>query len=92
MQTAERPEFEDLIGTNLRAPLFLAQAAAPELRRRRGLILNMVDIHGMKPLKNYPVYSSAKAALIMLTIRSDCCTRTLRPLMSVTCRIGFVPM
>ena len=60
-------QFEDLIGTNLRAPLFLAQAAAAELRRRRGLILNMVDIHGMKPLKNYPAYSSAKAALIMLT-------------------------
>jgi pteridine reductase len=60
-------QFEDLIGTNFRAPLFLAQAAAPQLRRRHGLILNMVDIHGMKPLKNYPVYSSAKAALIMLT-------------------------
>jgi pteridine reductase len=60
-------QFEDLIGTNFRAPLFLAQAAAPELRRRRGLILNMVDIHGMKPLRNYPTYSSAKAALIMLT-------------------------
>jgi pteridine reductase len=60
-------QFEDLIGTNFRAPLFLAQAAAPELRRRRGLILNMVDIHGMNPLKNYPTYSAAKAALIMLT-------------------------
>ncbi len=60
-------QFDDLIGTNFRAPLFLAQAAAAELRRRRGLILNMVDIHGMKPLKNYPVYGSAKAALIMLT-------------------------
>ncbi len=60
-------QYEDLFGTNLRAPLFLAQAAAAELRRRRGLILNMVDIHGMKPLRNYPTYSSAKAALIMLT-------------------------
>jgi pteridine reductase len=60
-------QFDDLIGTNFRAPLFLAQAAARELRQRRGLILNMVDIHGMKPLKDYPVYSSAKAALIMLT-------------------------
>jgi pteridine reductase len=60
-------QFEDLVGTNFRAPLFLAQAAAPELRQRRGLILNMVDIHGMKPLKDYPAYSSAKAALIMLT-------------------------
>jgi pteridine reductase len=60
-------QFDDLIGTNFRAPLFLAQAAAPQLRQRRGLILNMVDIHGMKPLKDYPVYCSAKAALIMLT-------------------------
>jgi pteridine reductase len=63
--TAEK--FDDLIGTNFRAPLFLAQAAAPELRRRRGLILNMVDIHGMRPLRQYPTYSAAKAALVMLT-------------------------
>jgi pteridine reductase len=60
-------QFDDLIGTNFRAPLFLSQAAAPELRRRRGLILNMVDIHGMRPLKEYPTYSAAKAALVMLT-------------------------
>ena len=59
--------FDDLIGTNLKAPLFLAQAAALELRRRHGLVLNMVDIHGMKPLRRYPVYSTAKAGLIMLT-------------------------
>ena len=59
--------FDDLIGTNLKAPVFLTQAAAPELRRRRGLVLNLVDIHGMKPLKRYPVYSTAKAGLIMLT-------------------------
>jgi pteridine reductase len=60
-------QFDDLIGTNFRAPLFLSQAAADELRRREGLILNMVDIHGLRPLKQYPTYSSAKAALIMLT-------------------------
>jgi len=59
--------FDDLIGTNLKAPVFLTQAAAPELRRRRGLVLNMADIHGMKPLKRYPVYSAAKAGLIMIT-------------------------
>jgi pteridine reductase len=47
--------------------LFLAQAAAPELRRARGLILNMVDIHGIRPLRDHAVYSSAKAGLIMLT-------------------------
>lgn len=60
-------QFDDLIGTNLRAPLFLAQAAAPQLRLQGGLILNMVDVHGQKPLKRHPVYCSAKAALIMLT-------------------------
>jgi pteridine reductase len=65
--TITAAQFDDLIGTNLRAPLFLSQAAAPALRETRGLILNMVDIHGMRPLKAHPVYSSAKAGLIMLT-------------------------
>lgn len=60
-------QFDDLIGTNLRAPLFLSQAAAAELRRNRGLILNLADIHGLRPLQAHPVYSSAKAGLIMLT-------------------------
>jgi pteridine reductase len=60
-------QFEDLVGTNLRAPLFLSQAAAPALRATQGLILNMVDIHGRRPLKAHPVYSAAKAGLVMLT-------------------------
>jgi pteridine reductase len=59
--------WDDLIGTNLKAPLFLAQAAAAELHENRGLILNLVDIHGMRPLRRHPVYSVAKAGLIMLT-------------------------
>jgi pteridine reductase len=59
--------FDDLVGTNLRAPVFLTQAAAPELRRRNGLVLNLIDIHGSRPLKRHPVYSSAKAGLAMLT-------------------------
>jgi len=59
--------FDDLIGTNLRAPLFLAQAAAPQLARRQGLVLNLVDIHAYRPLKRHPVYSVAKAGLVMLT-------------------------
>ncbi len=62
-----RAQWNDLIGTNLQAPLFLAQAAVPRLAERRGLILNIVDIHGLRPLKGYPVYSVAKAGLAMLT-------------------------
>jgi pteridine reductase len=55
------------MGTNLRAPLFLSQAAAPHLRARGGLILNIADIHGLRPLRQHAVYSAAKAALVMLT-------------------------
>jgi pteridine reductase len=60
-------DWDDLIGTNLRAPLFLAQAAAPLLHERAGLIINIADIHGLRPLRRYPVYSIAKGGLIMLT-------------------------
>ncbi|MET0533069.1 MAG: pteridine reductase [Steroidobacter sp.] len=59
--------WDDLIGTNLRAPLFLAQAAAEPLRIARGLILNLIDIHAQRPLPQHPVYSTAKAGLVMLT-------------------------
>jgi len=59
--------FDDLLGTNLKVPMFLAQAAVPALRRSRGLILNIVDIHSLRPLRNYSVYCTAKAGLHMLT-------------------------
>ncbi|HET7809596.1 MAG TPA: pteridine reductase [Steroidobacteraceae bacterium] len=59
--------FDDLIGTNLKAPLFLAQAAAPALRKSQGLIVNIVDIHALRPLRHYTVYCAAKAGLHMLT-------------------------
>jgi len=59
--------WDDLLGSNLKAPLFLSQAAAPALRLSQGQILNIVDIHGMRPLRRYPVYCAAKAGLIMLT-------------------------
>ena len=60
-------DWDDLIGTNLKAPLFLAQAATPMLKETHGLIVNLADIHGIRPLRRYPVYSIAKAGLIMLT-------------------------
>ena len=59
--------WNDLIGTNLQAPLFLAQAAAPSLRKAGGAIVNIADIHADRPLKGYVVYSIAKAGLIGLT-------------------------
>ncbi len=59
--------WDDLIGTNLKAPLFLAQAAAPYLRESRGAIVNITDIHAERPLAGYPLYCAAKAGLLGLT-------------------------
>ena len=59
--------WDDLIGTNLRAPLFLAQAAAPALKKAQGAIVNITDIHAERPLKNFVVYSIAKAGLVGMT-------------------------
>ncbi|HUL40379.1 MAG TPA: pteridine reductase [Burkholderiales bacterium] len=59
--------WDDLIGTNLKAPLFLLQAAAAQLKKNHGCIVNIVDIHAERPMKNYVVYSTAKAGLVNLT-------------------------
>jgi len=59
--------WDDLMGVNLKVPLFLSQAAAPALRKSGGLILNIVDIHALRPLRHYTVYCAAKAGLQMLT-------------------------
>jgi pteridine reductase len=58
----------DLTESNLKAPIFLAQAAAGALRASRGVIVNMVDIHAKRPLKDHIVYCAAKAGLIMVTL------------------------
>ncbi len=60
-------QWDDLIGTNLKAPFFLSQASTPYLRETQGTIINIVDIHAERPLKAYPVYSMAKAGLVMMT-------------------------
>ena len=61
------PQWHDLLGTNLKAPLFLAQAAADELRRRHGCIVNITDIHAERPMHGHLLYSVAKAGLVALT-------------------------
>lgn len=60
-------QWDDLVGSNLKAPLFLSQAAIDPLRRSAGAIVNIVDIHAQRPLRNHAVYGSAKAGLAMLT-------------------------
>jgi len=63
----DEKEWEYLIGSNLKAPFFLCQAAAEQLRQQHGCVVNIVDVHAERPLKGYPVYSIAKAGLVMLT-------------------------
>ncbi len=57
----------DLMGSNLKAPLFLSQAAAPFLRETQGGIVNIIDIHTEQPLKDFAVYNVAKSGLAGLT-------------------------
>ena len=59
--------WESIVGANLRAPLFLSQAAAPHLKKTGGAIVNITDIHAERPLKNYVIYSIAKTGLVGLT-------------------------
>jgi pteridine reductase len=75
--------WDDLVGTNLKAPLFLSQAAEPYLRDSGGVIINIVDIHAARPLRNHAVYGLAKAGLAMLT-------RTLARDLAPTIRVNGV--
>jgi pteridine reductase len=67
MGTISEQDWDNLIDSNLKAPLFLSQAALPSLKASKGCIVNIVDVHGFRPMKDYPVYSVAKAGLLMLT-------------------------
>lgn len=67
MGSITEEDWDKLMGSNLKAPLFLSQAAWQTLRARSGCIINIVDIHSQRPLRNHSVYGSAKAGLAMLT-------------------------
>lgn len=59
--------WDDLVGSNLKAPLYLSLAAAPYLRQQHGCVVNIVDIHTERPLRNYIIYNVAKGGLLALT-------------------------
>ena len=65
--TITEEQWDDLVGSNLKAPLFLTQAVLPALRAAHGVIVNIVDVHAQRPLRDHPVYGAAKAGLAMLT-------------------------
>lgn len=59
--------WDDLIGSNFKAPLFLTQAAAPHLKIAHGAVVNITDIHAERPMAGFPLYCAAKAGLLGLT-------------------------
>jgi len=67
MGRLDEAAFEDLIATNLRAPLFLIQAARPHLTESAGSVINIVDIHAQHPRPDYSAYCAAKAGLDAIT-------------------------
>lgn len=77
--------WDDLLGSNLKAPLFLSQAAFPYLKKQKGCIINMVDIQAQRPMKKHAVYCVAKAGLVMLT---KCLAKELGPSIRVN---GIAP-
>jgi len=66
LDSASENQWDDLLGSNLKAPFFLARHAAPLLRQNGGAIINLVDIHAERPLKAHPIYSIAKAGNAMM--------------------------
>jgi len=76
LDTVTEKQWDELLGSNLKASFFLAQAAAPHLRRHLGSIVNVGDIHAERGLKGYPVYSIAKAGLNAMT---RCLAKELAP-------------
>ena len=67
LESATEKNWEDLFGTNAKAPFFLARALLPALKESKGVIINMVDIHADLPIADHPLYCMAKAALVMMT-------------------------
>ena len=67
LEDIDQQQWHDLFGTNLKAPLFLAKAAAAELRRHHGCVVNIADIHAERPMHGHLLYSTAKAGLVALT-------------------------
>lgn len=64
---ADEKQWDQLIGSNLKAPFFLSQALAETLARDSGCIVNMADIHAERPMPRHTLYCAAKAGLVMLT-------------------------
>lgn len=66
-EQATGDDWDDILGTNLRAPFFLVQACLPALRQQQGSVVNLIDIYSERPLADHPLYCASKAGLAALT-------------------------
>ncbi len=60
-------QWDDLLNSNLRGPYFLVQALLGELRTAGGSVVNILDVHAERPMREHPVYCISKAGLAMMT-------------------------
>ena len=60
-------DWEKLIGSNLKGPLFLIQGLKEKLKKSNGSIINITDTNLTKGVANYSIYSAAKAGLEAIT-------------------------
>ncbi len=67
IESITEEHWQDLMSSNLKAPLFLSKHAIPELKKNQGVIINIIDIYADRPLAEHPIYCAAKAGLQMLT-------------------------
>ena len=65
--TVTPAQWDTLFATNLRAPFFLSQAAAPHLNATRGAILNLTDVYARQPRADLSAYATSKGALEAMT-------------------------
>ena len=67
MQNANKNDWNTIINTNLMAPFFLSQSLLAALSENKGCIINIIDIHAQRPLKNHAIYNISKAGVAMMT-------------------------
>ena len=67
LENCDQEQWDDLIGSNLRGPFFLTQALSELLKKQRGAVVNISDMHARQALAKHPIYTIAKGGNIAMT-------------------------
>jgi len=60
-------DWDNIMNINLRAPFILSKGLSKKLKDTQGCIVNIIDIHAERPLKNYAIYNISKTGIKTLT-------------------------